>query len=863
MADGRPYTGLSGVTMQGNFGPKEKMRTALGAWTPNAPWAKIGCGQVVDMDGAGTSAATPQLAAAAALWLAEHWDEVKRYPQPWMRVEAVRQALFASAGKTTAQMNPQRVLETLGQGTLRAALALDIAPIEADQLKRASPAEASWSWLNVLFGQGGVSLTRPMSVPQRNMLALELTQMAQRVREVDEAIDDPDRPADDIPAAARSRYLEAALASGNPSKPLKALLENVLGTSPSAPKRVTAPSRPLKRGVKPLAPPMRRLRVFALDPSLGRRLESSALRETVLTLPWDDAPAARDALKPGPVGEYLEVVDVDPASGKVYDPVDLNHPYLLAQNGLPPSEGNPQFHQQMVYAVAMTTIGHFERALGRPALWAPDGDKETRRLRIYPHALRDENAYYSPDKRALMFGYFQSRSSLTDSVAPGSMVFTCLSSDIIAHEMTHALLDGLHRRFEEASNPDVVAFHEAFADIVALFQHFTISELVRFEIGQTRGNLTAARLLGGLAKEFGEGANRRGPLRDYVGPDMAKLDYQTTMEPHARGSILVHAVYDAFVSVVARRTADLVRMTTGGTGELPVGALHPDLVGRLSTETSETAAYFLQMCIRALDYCPPVDITFGEYLRAIITADRDLATEDKCGYRIAILEAFAKRGILPSGVRTISEETMAWGTFDDPKPAWLEKVMSAVRIPWSQELNRSEIFELSKKNRWALWTALSKVFAEHPEVLREFGLAPDLPRFNPDGTIKAKTKPRATTFEVHNVRLARRLATDGTFRTEIVAVITQRQPVLRDPKDPAKGFFWFRGGATLILDPREGKREIRYSIIKNSASESRQERQRQTAGNSYLSPLRELYFGSDTAEPFALIHADRGHAHGH
>ena len=315
----------------------------------------------------------------------------------------------------------------------------------------------------------------------------------------------------------------------------------------------------------------------------------------MLTLPWDDAPITREALQPGPVGEYLEVVDIDPASGKVYEPVNLNHPFLLAQDGLPPSEGNPQFHQQMVYAVAMTTIGHFERALGRPALWAPDGDQETQRLRIYPHALRDENAYYSPEKRALLFGYFPARSDRGDSVAPGSMVFTCLSSDIIAHEMSHALLDGLHRRFEEASNPDVVAFHEAFADIVALFQHFTITELVRFEIGKARGDLSAARLLGGLAKEFGEGANRRGPLRDYRGETVAQLDYETTTEPHARGSILVHAIYEAFVSVVARRTADLVRMATGGTGVLPAGALHPDLVARLSTETCATATYFLSL----------------------------------------------------------------------------------------------------------------------------------------------------------------------------------------------------------------------------------------------------------------------------
>jgi hypothetical protein len=51
--------------------------------------------------------------------------------------------------------------------------------------------------------------------------------------------------------------------------------------------------------------------------------------------------------------------------------VDLTDPHLLAQDGLAPSEGNPQFHQQMVYAVAMTTVANFERALGRRALWAP------------------------------------------------------------------------------------------------------------------------------------------------------------------------------------------------------------------------------------------------------------------------------------------------------------------------------------------------------------------------------------------------------------------------------------------------------------------------------------------------------------
>src|SRR5262245_36607033 len=53
------------------------------------------------------------------------------------------------------------------------------------------------------------------------------------------------------------------------------------------------------------------------------------------------------------------------------------------------------------------------------------------------------------------------------------MVFTCLSHNVIAHEMTHAVLDGMGLpHFTDPSNPDVLAFHEGFADLVALLQQF-------------------------------------------------------------------------------------------------------------------------------------------------------------------------------------------------------------------------------------------------------------------------------------------------------------------------------------------------------------------------------------------------------
>ena len=365
------------------------------------------------------------------------------------------------------------------------------------------------------------------------------------------------------------------------------------------------------------APRSRRLRVYAFDPSLAQQTDTADIQEIVIKVPWERDPVT-GRLPPGPVGEYVEVVDIDPASGVAYAPVDLDDPNLLAQDGLAPSEGNPQFHQQMVYAVAMVTIGHFERALGRVALWAPNRRKIAgtdkwqtefvRRLRIYPHALRDQNAYYSPFKKALLFGYFPVQAKDAYNT-PGTTVFACLSHDIVAHETTHALLDGVHPRFNEPSNPDVHAFHEAFADIVALFQHFSYPGVLRDQIAKTRGKLTSESLLGQLAQQFGHATGGRGSLRDALGdvgedgfwkarkPDPTILE--AVMEPHARGAILVNAMFGAFLLVYQKRTRDLFRIATHGTGVLPEGEIHPDLANRLASEASRAARELLQMAFEA------------------------------------------------------------------------------------------------------------------------------------------------------------------------------------------------------------------------------------------------------------------------
>jgi hypothetical protein len=442
-------------------------------------------------------------------------------------------------------------------------------------------------------------------------------------------------------------------------------------------------------------PNTRRLRIFSFDPALAARYDLAGMSGITIEIPWEND------VKPGPIGEYVEVIDIDPGSNAAYAPVDLNSPSLLATDGLQPSESDPRFHQQMCYAVAMKTIEHFERALGRKALWSSHRRQDNTgyyenyipRLRIYPHALRQQNAFYSPQKKALLLGYFATTAK-DGRNTPGTTVFSCLSHDIIAHETTHALLDGVHPRFNEPVNEDVLAFHEAFADIVALFQHFSYPGVLRDQIARTRGDLARQSVLGQLAQQFALASGRGDALRSYLGKKNAKGEWEATKpdstaleqtpEPHDRGAILVAAVFGAFAKVYQARTRDLFRLATEGTGVLREGDIHPDLVNRLADEAQRAADRALQMCIRAIDYCPPVGITFGAYLRAIVTADHDMNPIDYQNWRLAFIESFREWGISPRGARSMAEDSLLWPTEQDVISEQVKYEQTAVKYDQKQ-----------------------------------------------------------------------------------------------------------------------------------------------------------------------------------
>lgn len=630
-------------------------------------------------------------------------------------------------------------------------------------------------------------------------------------------------------------------------------------------------------------PPHRRLRVFSFDPLLATDLDTLDISTITVKVPWEEPTA-------GPVGEYLEVVDRDPSSDRFYRPVDLRDPRLAATDGLAPSEADPRFHQQMCYAVGMQTIAAFEKALGRKALWAPRfprdesgqvvflsaDERYVPRLRIYPHALREANAYYDPDKHALLFGYFPSREQPGGSTPPGGTVFTCLSFDVIAHETTHALLHGLHRYYLNGSNPDVFAFHEAFADIVALLQHFSHPEVLAQQIASARGDFDNTDQLGRMARQFGEAlGGHRGALREYVGRTPDPLLYRNTPEAHDRGAILVAAVFRAFVLIYKSRVKDLLRLASGGTGVLPAGDLHPDLVNRLAGEAAKTAEHLLTMCVRALDYVPPVDVTFGEYLRALVTADYELVRDDDRRYRAAVIGAFRDWGIYPAGVTVLDETALRWRPPEVGAMDTLRDVLRTLELDAADhERTRQEQFRRMMKNALTFRRWIDENAAAMKDGGASLGLVvgtdelQGIPR-NKDG------RPR---FEVHSVRRCLRVGPHGQERASVVAELVQRRagyfdeavqqavdagewrlpfdtrPAVKKRKAAPPPDFWFRGGGTLVIDPATG--EVQYCVRKSVRSDSRLARQREFERTGSLPSLAATYFGDDFRPAFALLHAD-------
>jgi hypothetical protein len=570
-------------------------------------------------------------------------------------------------------------------------------------------------------------------------------------------------------------------------------------------------------------PLYRPLRVFALDPGASRRDGAIAVVNV-----------AYEPLKPGPVGSLLEVVD-EGLDGETLDgPLDLDAPHVLISQGRAASPTDPHFRQQMAYAVCSTAYAAFRHALGREIAWGftRPGAKPPYRLRIRSCVSATRNAYYDPQRGELRLGAFQADDRVTGREAPKGMVCTALSHDIVAHEVSHALLDGLRARFMLPTNPDVLAFHEAFADLVALFQRFTYRDIVRAGLAASRGDVRKPGLLNQIGQEFGNTTGFNGPLRCAVTTD--KRRHGDATEPHMRGEVLVYAVYEAFATVYQRKTERFFRLASNGTGVLPDGALPEILLELLTDCACKLAGHFLTICIRAIDYCPPVDITFGEFLRAAITADFDVVPDDEWSYREAWIDAFRAFGIYPSDVPSLSEDSLLWRAPDAAVPEIPE--LGFGQLQFRGDPGRpSGPAELTRQS-----IALGRVVGD-PAYMWVFGLVPP-----GDPVLNGDTVDLPI---VESIRSSRRIGPSGQVVFDLVAEVTQRR-VIRQPDGT---IFDFYGGTTVILNPSGS---VRYTIRKSVAQAGRLAAQRafiNGPGSAFWQRGPEARLLPEP-QPFCLLH---------
>ena len=393
-----------------------------------------------------------------------------------------------------------------------------------------------------------------------------------------------------------------------------------------------------------------------------------------------------EELAPGPRGYRVQVIDYDASTRILYRPAVQPSGDLLKLVSNP--EKDRAFQARNVYAIVMRVLARFERALGRRVRWSFPGHQ----LTIAPHAFQDLNAFYSKEDRAIFFGYY-----------PGErrMVFTCLSHEVIAHETTHALVDGLRDGYLRPSSPDQAAFHEGFADIVALFSVLSLREVVSAGLDlSTSSNKALVKasaltekalkqgVLLGLAKQVGEtmagthGVALRRSIELPVSPKLAASEEFS--ECHRRGELLVAAVLGAFLKVWKRRI-DLY------------GKLQHGMVSRIGVADAavETADHLLTMAIRALDYCPPTDLLFSDFLSAMLTADYEMQPDDsRYQYRKALLASFAAFGFQPA-----SQEAAEPGIWGGPGVKELHYGRTHFE---SMQHDKDEVFRFLWENRAAL-----------------------------------------------------------------------------------------------------------------------------------------------------------------
>ena len=334
----------------------------------------------------------------------------------------------------------------------------------------------------------------------------------------------------------------------------------------------------------------------------------------------------------GPVTERVAVVDLDPTTealepGAVFEPPSGRRTFGRYRVN-PLTVASPHFIQVSVFGTVMRTVYLYEErdTLGRKVAWGFDGPQ----LLVIPRAGWLANAYYERRSRSLQFFSFR---------AHGKLVHTSLSRDIVAHETAHALIDGIDPDLYDALDPQGLALHEGVADLTAVLIAFRSPRLRQAVLDRTGGSIEQSTDFSSIGEQFGRAidpAGHVGWLRNLL--DDSTLDPHgdpaAEPEPHALSQVLTGALYGFLVQLhgdYKRRLAE---------------RRHETLVSVSGRALWAASEQFKRMILRGLDYLPPGEITFADYIRAILAADQASFADDH--WRAWIRAECVRRGIVAS-----------------------------------------------------------------------------------------------------------------------------------------------------------------------------------------------------------------------
>jgi hypothetical protein len=337
----------------------------------------------------------------------------------------------------------------------------------------------------------------------------------------------------------------------------------------------------------------------------------------------------------GPTGPHAVVVDYNADLDTRFAPVKL-----LKNSGFDGiarlSNANIlddfRFHQVNVWAIVERTLRMIEDkyVLARAIPWASNMG----RLILLPHAGYQENAFYDRATGALHFFYFEG--------PDGKPVYTCLSHDIIVHELGHAVLDGLKPYYNEVSSPETAGFHEYFGDAVAMMASLGNREIARIVTRGGPERLSPKNVVSAIASEFGA-ALRGLKDEDYLRGawnNRRMKDLRGTYEEHDWSEVLTGVYYDLIQFLYPKNRWQLEEEKHAR----DVGMRENYSMRALNRAATLTAG----VMFRGLDYCPPVDLRFQEYASAVLRADEVAYPVDDFKIRDELRRIFRKRGLTPS-----------------------------------------------------------------------------------------------------------------------------------------------------------------------------------------------------------------------